>query len=347
MASRGLGNSMNEIISKTYSDLTLELEGQALPALIMATGAKAAEQFINFLTAKIRNKNTRMAYLRVWVRFGQWCHDHGVSDLRDVRTLHVSSYIESLTGNMAPSSIKQHRAAISKCFDFLVVAQIVPSNPAAVVTGPKIRLAKGKTPVLSDDDYLDLLESIPQDTLIGKRDRAYIAILAYVWPRVSAAVSRQRRHLSYRSVKGQVRWFLEVSEKGNKENSLFIPRAAVEELIPYLETAGIMGEQDAYLFASFNRQRQLTDRPLDRREALAMIKRRSKKAGLDWRKICNHSFRATGITNYMANGGRLDAAQERANHADSRTTGMYDHSDDKFTIEEAERIRFEREHTKK
>ena len=74
-----------------------------------------------------------------------------------------------------------------------------------------------------------------------------------------------------------------------------------------------------------------------------MVKRRAKKAGLHHEKICNHLFRATGITNYMEHGGRLDVAQEWANHADPRTTGLYDHSSDKVSLEEVERIRFERE----
>ena len=89
--------------------------------------------------------------------------------------------------------------------------------------------------------------------------------------------------------------------------------------------------------------RDRSGQALNRRDALAMVKRRAKKAGLHHEKVCNHSFRATGITNYMGNGGRIDVAQEWANHSDSRTTGLYDHSSDKVSLEEVERIRFERD----
>ena len=67
------------------------------------------------------------------------------------------------------------------------------------------------------------------------------------------------------------------------------------------------------------------------------------RVGETFAGICNHSFRATGITNYMSNGGRIDIAQAQAGHADARTTGLYDHSKDKVTQSEIEKINFERD----
>lgn len=311
-------------------------EGHALPAVITACGNRGAEAFLNFFAGMIRNANTRQAYLRAWSRFDQWCQHHQISHIGQIRTLHVATYIETLGKQLSPASVKQHRAALSKCFDFLVVSQIVPDNPVLHVAGPKIRTTKGKTPTLTDEEFLDLMNSIPKHTLIGLRDRAFIALLAYAWPRVSAAVGLRVKDYF---PKGK-RWYLQVSEKGGKENMLLVHHQAQDALDDYLDAANLTS--DAYIFCSFDRRRQLTDRALDRREALAMVKRRAKAAGLHHEKICNHSFRATGITNYMANGGRLDVAQEWANHSDPRTTGLYDHSGDKLTLEEIERIRFER-----
>ena len=287
----------------------------------------------------IRNPNTRQAYLRAWVRFGAWCDHCDIGHINNVRPLHVAEYIESLTREMAPSSVKQHRAALSKCFDFLVVRQVVEENPVVVVSGPKVSVKKGKTPTLTDAEFLDLMERIPTDTLVGQRDRAFIALLAYTWPRVSAAVSLR---VGDYYPKGK-RWFVFLGEKGGKQSEALVHHKAQDELDRYIRGAGIQEQRETPLFRSFNRRRQLTDRALDRREALAMVKRRAKAAELNWHKICNHSFRATGITNYMENGGRLDVAQEWANHSDPRTTGLYDRSTDKVTQEEVERIRFERD----
>jgi len=220
-----------------------------------------------------------------------------------------------------------------------VVRQIVSDNPVATVVGPKIKVTKGKTPTLTDEEFLDLIESIPSDSLIGLRDRAFLILLAYTWPRVSAAVNLKIKDYF---PKGK-RWYLQVGEKGGKENTILVHHKAQDALDEYISEAELNNSPTKPIFQSFDRSRQLSGKALNRRDALAMVKRRAKKAGLHHEKVCNHSFRATGITNYMANGGRLDIAQEWANHSDPRTTGLYDHSSEKVSLEEVERIRFERE----
>lgn len=71
-----------------------------------------------------------------------------------------------------------------------------------------------------------------------------------------------------------------------------------------------------------------------------MVKRRGQDAGVDVSGLCCHSFRATAITLYMQNGGQLAEAQKLANHADPRTTKLYDRSSDQVSLTEIERIRF-------
>ena len=55
-------------------------------------------------------------------------------------------------------------------------------------------------------------------------------------------------------------------------------------------------------------------------------------------KIGNHTFRATGITKYLKNGGKLEVAQAMANHESTRTTGLYDRRGDDVSLDEVERI---------
>ena len=76
---------------------------------------------------------------------------------------------------------------------------------------------------------------------------------------------------------------------------------------------------------------------MTRTDALRMIKRRAKKAGLPDTISC-HSFRATGITEYLKNGGRLEFAQEMANHASAKTTKLYDRRTDEISLDEFERV---------
>jgi integrase len=54
--------------------------------------------------------------------------------------------------------------------------------------------------------------------------------------------------------------------------------------------------------------------------------------------ICCHTFRATGITAYMENGGSLEHAQQIAAHESPRTTKLYDRTNDEITLDEIERI---------
>ena len=83
--------------------------------------------------------------------------------------------------------------------------------------------------------------------------------------------------------------------------------------------------------------RRLTGRALSRRLVLAMIKRRAAAADLP-PSTCCHTFRATGITAYLSNGGTLEHAQQIAGHASPKTTKLYDRTADTITVDEIERI---------
>ena len=76
---------------------------------------------------------------------------------------------------------------------------------------------------------------------------------------------------------------------------------------------------------------------LTRRVVLAMIKRRAAAGGLP-ASTCCHTFRATGITAYLSNGGTLEHAQQIAGHASPKTTKLYDRTADTVTVDEIERI---------
>ena len=82
---------------------------------------------------------------------------------------------------------------------------------------------------------------------------------------------------------------------------------------------------------------RLTGRALERRLVLAMIKRRAAAAGLP-PSTCCHTFRATGITAYLSNGGTLEHAQQIAGHASPKTTKLHDRTADTVTVDEIERI---------
>ena len=106
----------------------------------------------------------------------------------------------------------------------------------------------------------------------------------------------------------------------------------------YILGAGLVGDSNGFLFRSaVGRRGCLTERPMSQADSYRMIKRRAVKVGIAT-KVGNHSFRATGITEYLRNCGTLEIAQRMANHESARTTGLYDRRDDELMLDEVQRI---------
>lgn len=81
----------------------------------------------------------------------------------------------------------------------------------------------------------------------------------------------------------------------------------------------------------------LTENRMTQADAYRMIRRRALAAGIATKVGC-HSWRATGTTEYLRNGGKLEVAQAMANHESARTTGLYDRRSDQVNLDEVERI---------
>ena len=303
-----------------------------LPALVERAGDRAAWRFVEFFTATIRNPNTREAYARAVGRFFSWCEGRGLEDLAAINPVLVAAYIEHFPGSKP--TVKQHLAAIRQCFDWLVSGGVLESNPAASVRGPKYVIKKGKTPVLSSEQATALIASIDPGTIAGLRDRALIGAMVYTFARVGAVTSMKVEDYY---ANGRRYWF-RLHEKGGKFHEVPAHHKAEELMDAYLEEAKIGTDLKGPLFRSVDRHRQLTGRPMHRNDVIRMIKRRGRGRGLP-PGICCHTFRATGITDYLENGGTIEKAQAIAAHESSRTTKLYDRTEDAITLAEIERIR--------
>ncbi|MDB4614304.1 tyrosine-type recombinase/integrase [bacterium] len=126
-------------------------------------------------------------------------------------------------------------------------------------------------------------------------------------------------------------------EKGGRYHEMPLHHNAEAFLLEYFDAANLHGQRGIPLFCTIGRRRELTENRMHRNDALRMIKRRACHAGVN-PQICCHTFRATGITEYMRNGGTLERAQHMAAHASSKTTNMYNRVNDEVTLDEVERI---------
>lgn len=306
-----------------------------LPNLIAAAGDQAARRFLEFFTATIRNPHTRRAYGRACGEFLAWCSETGVRELAAVEPLHVATWIEMQTRELAAPSVKQRLAAVRHLFDWLVTGQVVPVNPAASVRGPSHVVRQGKTPVLEPAEARALLDAIDTTTQAGLRDRALIGLMVYSFARIGAALGMKVEDVFTQNRRLWVR----LREKGGKAHAMPCHHSLEAYLTAYMEQTGIMADDKGPLFRTIGRgTSRLTTTPLPQANAHAMIRRRAEAAGI-MTKLGNHSFRATGITAYLKNGGTLEKAASMANHASTRTTQLYDRRRDEMSLDEVERIR--------
>ena len=306
----------------------------AAPLMLREATSSARQRFLEFFTAQIRNPNTRRSYAKATSEFLHWCEARGTTTLTAITPMHVAAWIEELTGTHSAPTVKQRLAAVRHLFDWLVTGHVMPTNPAHSVRGPKHSRRRGKTPVLSPEEARQLLDSIPTDTPIGKRDRALIGLMTYTFARIGAATGMEVRDVYAQNRRLWVR----LHEKGGKQAELPCHHSLEAYLDDYLDANGLRDTPRAPLFQAIRRGTgKLSGSPFTQQDAHAMIQRRAIAAGIST-AVCNHTFRATGITAYLKNGGTLEKAAHMANHSSTRTTQLYDRRSDDVSLDEVERI---------
>lgn len=305
-----------------------------LPVLVAVAGESAQMRFLDFFTANIRNPNTRRAYGRAVTDFLTWCSDQGVQSIAQVRPLHVSAWVEMQTRSHAAPTAKQRLAAVRHLFDWLVTGQVVPVNPAASVRGPSHSVKRGRTPVLAPEEARTLLDAIDVTTPIGLRDRALIGLMVYSFARIGAALAMKVEDVYVQNRRLWVR----LHEKGGKRHEMPCHHNLETYLHAYIDGCGLAADPRGALFRTVGRGTdKLTESRLPQANAYAMIGRRAAAAEIAT-KVGNHTFRATGITAYLKNGGTLERAAAMANHSSTRTTQLYDRRSDEVTLDEVERV---------
>lgn len=304
-----------------------------VPRMVADEGGYAARAYAEFLTATIRNQNTRAAYARAGAKLFAYLEARGIERLGEVGPIHIAAFVEDLGLVSSVPTVKQNLAGIRHLFDKLVVAQVVPFNPAASVRGPRHVTRKGRTPVLTPQEARQLLDAIRSDTLIGLRDRALSGTMVYAFSRVGAATNMKAGDL----FRQRSRLWIRLSEKGGRQHEMPCHHTLEEYLDDYVEAAGLADQPKAWLFQPTRKRDELAGTRLLPQRAFEMVRRRAAQAGIDT-PIGNHTFRATGITTYLKNGGTLENAAQMAAHASTRTTQLYDRRSEEVMLDEVERV---------
>ena len=255
-------------VSVATASIQHGLCSQVVPALVACEGDAAAWRYIEFFTANIRNPNTRRAYARACGRFFSWCDQEGLP-LAGIRPFSVAAYIEKLQREVSAPSVKQQLAAIRMLCDWLVTGQVMPSNPASSVRGPKHVVKTGKTPVLEGAEWRRLMDAIPQETMRDLRDRALIAVLTYSFARIGAALQMRVEDMRPRGAG----WVVQLHEKGGRQHAMPAHHALAKAVHAYVAAAGISEDRKGWLFRSGKGRRsdQLSEQALRQEDAWVWI----------------------------------------------------------------------------
>jgi integrase len=193
---------------------------------------------------------------------------------------------------------------------------------------------RAKTPVLDPAEARALLDSIDVTTPAGLPDHALMGLMVYSFARIGAALAMKVEDVYVQNRRLWVR----LHEKGGKRHEMPCHHNLEAYLHAYIDGCKLATDPKGALFRTIGRGTdELTATPLPQANAYAMIRRRAAAAGIET-KIGNHTFRATGITAYLKNGGTLEKAAAMANHASTRTTQLYDRRRDEVSLDEVERV---------
>lgn len=303
-----------------------------LPAAIKAAGHASAFAYEEFIFGQIRNKHTRRAYTHAVNRFLNWVQTNGIS-LPQVTPRDVSDYFETL--QISIPSKKLHRAGLNHFFDLQVKRHAVVLNPVSSVRNERYEVHEGKTPEITVKEARQLFKSIDASNLIGLRDRAILAVLAYSGSRIGAVARLRLKDFLHEGDQ----WVLSFNDKGGKHRKVPVRHDLQLVLRDYMNAAGIdSSEKTAPIFrTALPKKKQLTNNPMTDNDMQRMFKRRILAAGLPG-TLSPHSFRVTTITTLLEQGVALEDVQNLANHADPRTTRLYDRRKRKITRNIVERI---------
>jgi integrase/recombinase XerD len=317
-----------------------------LPVLVERAGGGARFAWEEFFFAEHHNLHTQRAYQSAVRRFLSWCEEEGV-ELASISPGMVGKYLVGLGGSAAKRN--QHLSALRGFFDRMVQRHVVLLNPAASVSGVKETVVEGKTPEITIDQARKLIASVgtmyavkakgqeAQEvvSVVGLRDRAILAMLAYTACRAGAIAKLRLQDFQHDGEQHVLRF----QEKGGKSREIPVRLELQRDILSYLAAAGISGDAKEWpLFRSTVRKtKQLTANALTSKAICEMVKRRLKAAKLPER-LSPHSFRVTAITDLLTQGVPLEDVQYLAGHSSPRTTGLYDRRRKKVMRNIVERI---------
>jgi integrase len=184
---------------------------------------------------------------------------------------------------------------------------------------------EGATAAISEHQARNLLDAPDPKTLIGKRDRAILAVFLYHALRRSELCQLHLKDIQEREGIKQFK----IHGKGDKERYIPIHPSAARRISEYLEALGNPSDKETPLFRSLSNNGKNSNKAISPIGVYNLVIRYGQKAGIDTSNFSPHSLRATAATNTLLNGEDIRKVQKWLGHATIQTTAMYDKRDNR------------------
>jgi integrase/recombinase XerD len=273
---------MGVLMGRSIGDLAGESTSQAtsLDPLNLAALEHARCGIEKFFRGALPNANTRRSYSVAVRRFLKWCASKNIA-LEYIVPVTINAYIQEITVDLSSSTVRLHLTAVRMLFDWLVTTQRVDRNSANAVRGPKY---DSNSASIDWWEKMELLESIETSTIAGLRDRAFVAVLVYASTRVGSVAAMNVGDYYERGG----RWWIRFHE-GEAKRYVLAQQTMKESIDQYIAAANLPQQREGALFPVIRKRSLVVGQPLSPEDALWMVRRRAKDAGLP-SAACVHAF---------------------------------------------------------
>jgi len=285
--------------------------------------------------------NTRDAMRVDLLNFLQSVKLREIDDLKNIKRTDIMKWRDAMTGTkekpgLAIRSVKRKLSTVSRFFEFLCDEEFVETNPFLGVERPKLTANEGATAAISERQAMNLLDAPDPDTLIGKRDRAILAMFLYHALRRSELCQLRLKDIQEREGIKQ----LKILGKGDKERYIPIHPSAARRINDYWQAQRNPTDKELPLFRSHSNNGKNARKPLTPTAVYQLVIRYGEKAGIDTSNFSPHSLRATAATNTLSNGEDIRRVQKWLGHSTIQTTAMYDKRNNRPEDSPTYRVRY-------
>lgn len=261
---------------------------------------------------KKMSRNTLEAYKRDVLQFAEFESSRSITDLRQTPGTEVVAFLLQLKNDgKSAATVNRKLASIRAFYNYLQHKKEIVENPTFNIKSPRIE--RKQIEFLTVEE-VDRLLAVPDDSLIGKRDRGILELLYATGIRVTELIDANIEDLNLRM------GFITCA--GEQSKARIIPvgrpaRVALEEYIYDARPAIVKEKKDERaLFVNYYGER------ITRQGLWKVLKEYGRKAGLE-EKLTPNVLRNSFAVHMIQNGADLKSLQELLGHEDISATQIY------------------------